>query len=201
MRGPWAWTSSNKRSGARRRAAGGSNTSCGSASSALGGSIHTLCRESHPTKLTHSMPSSETLATSAGHHSFFCRAHMFVTQALGRRVHTWDGAVCASRVLAENFGKFCNIFSTSFRKAPLRCLRRLRRRFYFFIVRPQPRFRPLVSRSFQTRNVEERRATDGPHAEQAAEAPRLTSAFSAPWLPEPVDQKEPAPCCHAPGRG
>eukprot|EP00964_Phaeocystis_antarctica_P075296 scaffold46437_cov62-Phaeocystis_antarctica.AAC.2 len=28
------------------------------------------------------MPSSETLATSAGHHSFFCRAHM-----PRRRVH------------------------------------------------------------------------------------------------------------------
>ena len=42
---------------------------------------------------------------------------------------------------------------------------------------------------------------DASHAEQAAEASRLTSALSPPWLPEPVDQKKQASCCLAPGRG
>ena len=54
------------------------------------------------------------------------------------------------------------------------------------------------ARSLKTRLSCNRNAvrTDAPHAashaKQAAEAPRLTRTLSAPWLPEPVDQKEQA---------
>ena len=63
------------------------------------------------------------------------------------------------------------------------------------------------SRSFQTDcsattdNSRNAVRQDASHAEQAAEASRLTSALSPPWLPEPVDQKKQASCCLAPGRG
>ena len=72
-------------------------------------------------------------------------------------------------------------------------------------ARPRPNwahrevFKPLASATADNSRNAVRQ--DASHAEQAAEASRLTSALSPPWLPEPVDQKKQASCCLAPGRG